>query len=470
MNICPVCNEVLTGSAQWCAKHTPACLKDPAAWLTEFDREREERFAIRFPSPGVRPASCSLYATFRWGEHAKLKNELYPALKEAINHKSAAAPQVEISSGAQHNGRQLLRVSITGKPWLLSERPMDDEGIRKIADEAVQQLIKTCGSAGAVLHPKAYNFLLNVVSKLYPTCQNNAPQTRKKVVAYLKSLLGSETAEMRILEEQLRNQALSEISPAKPTQQNPHMLHDKKLVEAAFVLEKSGILESQTWLSARTDQERAGAVGEWLAAMHVLEPNNVKLMRPVFKESEPLSANKVLLKNVRFIGNLYNTADTGSRPTKVNTDICSELDLLSAEWTSTDSLKIIRIMNVKINPADFKEGQTQNTIALTALAANGKLFAIDQRSSGEVRQIKAQDVITGEQVDLTNSKIDVKEAKNTVMTGMKSATESGNGDKIMNFTYMQFYALADILAGLRQEKLQYLRVLSQPNAVSQSLP
>jgi hypothetical protein len=107
---------------------------------------------------------------------------------------------------------------------------------------------------------------------------------------------------------------------------------------AADRLDGAGILRDPAFQAARNPEARKGIVGEWLA-------------RAIIKGKA--LAGQVVLRNVRFIGDLFeDAAGTKLYPKKEggfvqNTDVVSEIDLLTGTPTENSGFEFSNVVNVK---------------------------------------------------------------------------------------------------------------------------
>lgn len=173
---------------------------------------------------------------------------------------------------------------------------------------------------------------------------------------------------------------------------------DPELVTLAEALIRGGILSSPAWLAARTDAEFAGVAGEFLTHQQI-----GAVMPP------GVAANKgdevLQLHSVHFIGDRY--AKGKDTPTRTNTDVCAELDLMTAVKQAAGGYVCQAVGNTKVSKSSLApEAASQNRDALAALksAANkGERVELPSDKAVEivVRSVTGTVVITNAQEALT---------------------------------------------------------------------
>lgn len=178
---------------------------------------------------------------------------------------------------------------------------------------------------------------------------------------------------------------------------------NKALVAAAKTLVAGGLLEDAGWLSARTDEEFLGILGERLAT------------REVFAAAAKRAGTRVIT-GVHFIGDAFVDAArtqpamrSGGGPF-VNTDVTSELDYLVVIEPTPGNFEYTSVQNAKVTKDTAKSlvaAKEQNANAIEALDAHkaGRAAAIKEGATiaryATVTKIVGTDAQTGAVVDLT---------------------------------------------------------------------
>ena len=224
------------------------------------------------------------------------------------------------------------------------------------------------------------------------------------------------------------------VNQVKGTPQVP--ANPQLLKHAEQLATKTDILRSATWLSARTDEEFNGLTGEYIARQEFGEVMPKTDLNKFEKDSQPLS-----LHSVHFIGDLYRD----STKARQDTDVCSELDLMSVVSLADKSFVCVGLGNVKVTSLSaVPEAQTQNNVAEEALRAHvgGRRAKIDEKKkeTADVKQVFGY-TLEGQKIDLTG-KLKVGEVSKTTVGAKKG---SGNYDTRISLTYAEVSGVSLLL-------------------------
>lgn len=235
-----------------------------------------------------------------------------------------------------------------------------------------------------------------------------------------------ENSSLRIL--QLENTSV--ILMERPREASPDVSPqiDQKLQDVAkYLVEKTDILSSLAWKSARTLGEYIGTVGEYIAQLEI------EALIPV-SEQGPSSDQLRQLANVHFNGDIYDQEVDG-RTIRINTDTGSELDILIILETPTGSEYLV-VGNVKVGKSNLaREARKQNNEAIKLLQSfNDKArVLIDARKGywGLVKSITALDINSRQKIRLNRPLIPAKKVNLCTI-----APQAASG----NFThYLTYY-------------------------------
>jgi hypothetical protein len=138
---------------------------------------------------------------------------------------------------------------------------------------------------------------------------------------------------------------------------------DPQLFKTAHRLAAAGIRNTATWKAARTEGEFIGTVGEHLTHLQI------EAVMPVHAPGMKQGDELVHLHSVHFTGNLY-AAQASATPTRTNTDVCAELDLMTVVRHESGSMQCIAVGNTKVSRTSLApEAEQQNADAVAALRA-----------------------------------------------------------------------------------------------------
>lgn len=211
-----------------------------------------------------------------------------------------------------------------------------------------------------------------------------------------------------------------------------------ELVEIADLLaQNTDILRSPTWLGARTDEEYAGLIGEYISH------KEIQNLMPNSPTEEMVEGDQVMqLHSVHFIGDLYKKSE--QEPDKTNTDVCSELDLMSVVAHSNKSFTCFAFGNTKVTKSSAAAAaDQQNKIAQEALSSFifKKRFNPAKENEAVVTKIYGFVIPSNERIELVNIKLDSAPERHTI--GAKQAPHGYS--KFLSLTYDQIHTIAFLL-------------------------
>jgi hypothetical protein len=217
-----------------------------------------------------------------------------------------------------------------------------------------------------------------------------------------------------------------------------HVKPTPELVEVADgIATKNSLLQSSQWKSARTDAEFDGMLGEFLThagiAQGQLMPQNAVDLVP---------GDEVMqLHSIHFIGDLYR--DGEDEPYRTNTDVTSELDLMSVVRHEDGSFTPFALGNTKVAATNLAAAAgKQNDDAENAL----KAYVQQQRLPGKgtyaiVKRVYGFRIPSNDEVELRQ--LDLKSPPAKLTIGAKDAP--GDYTRNLTLSYDEIHTLGILL-------------------------
>lgn len=242
----------------------------------------------------------------------------------------------------------------------------------------------------------------------------------------------------------LTGNALKELTKMRGV---PQVSANPGLVAFAHELAaNTDILQSTGWQSARTDEEFSGLLGEYIAQAEI-----DSLMPQGPEDGLEQDAEVLQLHSVHFVGDLYKD-DALQR---ANTDVCSELDLMSVVATPEGAYEYFALGNIKVTKSSANAAaQAQNDIAQVVVDAHiGNARAdIDtgKNITADVKRVYGHSIPGNQVVELTG-----KLAKGGAVTKLTiGASDKGvhGYDKLMTMSYKDISMLALLLREIEAQR------------------
>ena len=323
----------------------------------------------------LRPAGERAY-TYAWGKTGDVEGRLRAAKAMVIK------PAPDPATGA----RTLIAQFGAEPPLTFEERTDPGYGYREVFVDPDNPAIQRLFTDQAINDPGARRTVLRMIATQMSRNPAMTVEAATRVAGReLQTRLRAAPAgtTMEALLSGLRTQGI--VVATAPA----------AMVAQAQALVRAGILRSAGWLDARTQDQFAGTIGEWLARQ-VVEG----AARP----------GETVYRNVRFGGDLFTdpagtVAHTmGSGRPAVNVDV-AELDFMVGSATGP-KVEVQTIANAKAVTGLAGDAAAQNQNAINALRAHGTGGLARITSGGRVlyariNTVAGVDVTTNADVDLT---------------------------------------------------------------------
>ncbi len=227
--------------------------------------------------------------------------------------------------------------------------------------------------------------------------------------------------------------SLTKLGPeARGTRATPAMVAKAEKIAA------SELITTDMWLSARTDAEFLGYLGEYLANETVLT---------LAKAQKAKVYSGVHFRGDGFVDAAKTTPANKSdgRP-MVDTDVVSELDYLLVTEPLPGKFEYTTVMNAKVVKAASRaltSAKEQNANALEALDAHAKGRVAKVKSKGKVVRYATVDRVVG--YEITTGKVVELTGKLTAASSVKQETigpkDSGSYTQKLPYTYKEVVTL-----------------------------